>query len=647
MTIRTNHDHGQHYRPRMACLKKVDALVVEMQDPKNGVKFQEQKLVITTIPHAMTGQDIHAWIVKRLKVTPEEAGAFGTMLVAYGYIYPLQNHKKLVLKGDSSLYRFQTPYFWPAQKWPMDDTNYAIYLAKRNIRKKGVLETYEQEHYNHLHKWMNHKWDFIVLQAKEQHKAGKERKKPDRVVFDCQERAYWIVHKPPPRTFSAMDYGLDRHIDPNEEEKKSIEHYRRIIIFVQQYIMRSRTKSTVSLGALVKFVTTYKTHDPFLAPCLPSNPWLTDDSTYWELNMPNAEIPTQMRVEHWTFSFYELLNDPRGRADFWKFLKKEFSGENLAFWEAAEEMKWGTADSMKEKAESIYKTFLAPGAPRWINIDQKTMAITVKGLDHPHRYVLDAAQTHIFMLMKKDTYGRYLKSPVFKDTQKKALNPEAHNFSDAQLEQNARNRRPGIHPIILWQQAEEEKAKIAAATKQAQVSHLALCSVHWQTALNRVHLSSSPARCSSSSSFSAATDAPPTPRRDRRGNGGPAPTPPPPERGDVGLSEALGAAGEASGPCGEFRKPTHRRRMTLALHPSPSPKCAPPQPACTHADAEGGQRSTRPRPRTIALFFPNEEDDAHERLQRLLEERREAARVTMQEVVCPWESANTQSYFPR
>lgn len=29
------------------------------------------------------------------------------MLVAYGYIYPLQNHKKLVMCNDSSLYRFQ------------------------------------------------------------------------------------------------------------------------------------------------------------------------------------------------------------------------------------------------------------------------------------------------------------------------------------------------------------------------------------------------------------------------------------------------------------------------------------------------------------------------------------------------------------
>ena len=53
---------------------------------------------------------------------------------------------------------------------------------------------------------------------------------------------------------------------------------------------------------------------------------------------------------------------------------------------------------------SLVRTFLARGAPRWINIDGKTMEVTVKGLKHPHRYVLDAAQTHIFMLMKKVSF---------------------------------------------------------------------------------------------------------------------------------------------------------------------------------------------------------------------------------------------------
>ncbi|CAI5682448.1 regulator of G-protein signaling 9a [Oreochromis niloticus] len=470
MTIRTARpNRAQHFQPRLYCLKKLESILLEMQDPKIGVKGTEQKLNISTIPHVIAGNDIIAWISNKMKTSTEEAQAFGTMLVAYGYIYPLQNHKKLVMCNDSSLYRFQTPYFWPTQKWVPDDSDYAIYLAKRNIRKKGMLEPYEQAHYNHLHEWLNHKWDFIVMQATEQYKAGKERKKPDRVVFDCQERAYWMVNRPPRCAHSAMDCGPDRLIDPNTDEKTTFDIHRRKNMFYQQAIMRSKVKSSVSLGALVKYITTYKNHDPFLASCLPSNPWQTDHDAYWTLNMRRVEVPTKMRVERWSFSLFELLSDLRGRDDFKIFLKKEFSGENLAFWEAAEELKWGTASSMSTKAETIFKTFLAPGAPRWINIDGRTMGLTVKGLEHPHRYVLEAAQTHVFMLMKKDTFFRYLKSPTYKDIQKKALNPEQHNFSPANLEQNALNRSPGIHPIILWQQEEEEKAKVAAASAPVDV----------------------------------------------------------------------------------------------------------------------------------------------------------------------------------
>uniref|UniRef100_A0AAQ6A5X4 Regulator of G protein signaling 9b n=1 Tax=Amphiprion ocellaris TaxID=80972 RepID=A0AAQ6A5X4_AMPOC len=431
-------------------LLQAEKVLLEMQDPRTGVKSQPQRLVITTIPHAITGEDIIAWLAGRFQIDTQEARSFGSMLVALGYIYPLQDHKRLVIKPDASLYRFQTPYFWPTQQWPVEDTDYGETEAARSTWQKetyGRKESWSvifrpQEQYNRLHKWMNHKWDFIVMQAKEQYRAAKERKKPDRVVFECQERAYWVVHRPPPGTVSAMDYGLERRIDPNADEV---------------------TVNCVSVGCrLVKYCTTYYSHDPFLSKCLPSNPWLTDDVTFWTLNRLNAEVPSKMRVERWTFSFGELLSDPRGRDDFRLFLKKEFSSENLAFWESCEDLKWGTAATMRGKAEQIYKTFLARGAPRWINIDGKTMEITVSGLRHPHRYVLDAAQTHIYMLMKKDKYGRYIKSPVFKDTMKKAICPEEHKFSDAQLEQNAKNRRPSLSPIILRQQELEQRARMAA-----------------------------------------------------------------------------------------------------------------------------------------------------------------------------------------
>uniref|UniRef100_A0A8C1DQQ5 Regulator of G protein signaling 9b n=1 Tax=Cyprinus carpio carpio TaxID=630221 RepID=A0A8C1DQQ5_CYPCA len=536
------------------CTQAVENVVLEMQDPKTGVKSQTQRLVITTIPHAITGEDIVAWIANRFKIDATEARAMGTMMVAFGYIYPLQDHKRLMLKPDTSLYRFQTPYFWPAQQWPVEDTDYAIYLAKRNIRKKGMLELYEQEQYNNLYKWMNHKWDFIVMQAKEQYRAGKERKKPDRVVFDCQERAYWVVHRPPPGTVSAMDYGHDRMVDPNMEEVKVC------IMFTQQCIMRPRVKSSVSIGALVKYTTTYKEHDPFLHACLPSNPWLTDDVTYWTLNMPNVEIPTKMRVERWTFSFGELLMDPRGRADFRLFLKKEFSGENLAFWEACEDLKWGAAETMKEKAQQIYKTFLARGAPRWINIDGKTMDITVKGLAHPHRYVLDAAQTHIYMLMKKV-------SDLIPQSSRKLKRSETQ-----------------LDPIILRQQEEEQKAKLAASGPvditqlcrfTAPVPHLAvytgICEAQSTASPGFMTLPNS-AACPSP--ISVAIDSTPASERRFDGNGGPS-------------SSHFPSIAEASVSEEENQPPAPKSRMALSLSrllrrgcnapsvfASLSPKCA-------------------------------------------------------------------------
>uniref|UniRef100_A0A8C3AXH6 Regulator of G protein signaling 9b n=1 Tax=Cyclopterus lumpus TaxID=8103 RepID=A0A8C3AXH6_CYCLU len=430
-------------QPRAYCLSRMTSKH-KMQDPKTGVKSQPQRLVITTIPHAITGEDIIAWLADRFQVDTQEARNFVSMLVALGYIYPLQDHRRLVIKPDASLYRFQTPYFWPTQQWPVEDTDYAIYLAKRNIRKRGILELHEQEHYNRLHKWMNHKWDFVVMQAKEQYRAAKERKKPDRVVFECQERAYWVVHRPPVRTHTHTHTHTHRQTHTHTHRHTHT---------------HARTRAD-SYQTLVKYCSTYKSHDPFLSNCLPSNPWLTDDATYWSLNMPSVEIPTKMRVERWTFSFAELLSDPRGRDDFRLFLKKEFSGENLAFWEGCEDLKWGEAATMREKAEHIYKTFLARGAPRWINIDGKTMEVTVKGLKHPHRYVLDPAQTHIYMLMKKDSYGRYQKSPVFKDTVKKAICPEEHRY---------RHRRPSLSPIILRQMEQEQRAKMAANVDITQV----------------------------------------------------------------------------------------------------------------------------------------------------------------------------------
>ncbi|XP_003786230.1 regulator of G-protein signaling 9 isoform X1 [Otolemur garnettii] len=463
MTIR---HQGQQYRPRMAFLQKIETLVKDMQNPETGVRMQNQRVLVTSVPHAMTGSDVLQWIVQRLWISSVEAQNLGNFIVKYGYIYPLQDPKNLILKPDNSLYRFQTPYFWPTQQWPAEDTDYAIYLAKRNIKKKGILEDYEKENYDFLNKKMNYKWDFVIMQAKEQYKAGKERNKADRYALDCQEKAYWLVHRCPPGMHDVLDYGLDRVTDPNEvkvNQKETITAVKKEIMYYQQALMRSTVKSSVSLGGIVKYSEQFLSNDAIMSGCLPSNPWITDDTQFWDLNAKLVEIPTKMRVERWAFNFSELIRDPKGRQSFQYFLKKEFSGENLGFWEACEDLKYGDQSKVKEKAEEIYKLFLAPGARRWINIDGKTMDITVKGLRHPHRYVLDAAQTHIYMLMKKDSYARYLKSPIYKEMLAKAVEPQETKKS-ASLPFMRRHLRSSPSPVILRQLEEEAKAREAANT---------------------------------------------------------------------------------------------------------------------------------------------------------------------------------------
>eukprot|EP00071_Canis_lupus_P007804 XP_005624331.1 regulator of G-protein signaling 9 isoform X1 [Canis lupus familiaris] len=464
MTIR---HQGQQYRPRMAFLQKIEALVKDMQNPETGVRMQNQKVLVTSVPHAMTGSDVLQWISQRLWISNLEAQNLGNFIVKYGYIYPLQDPRNLVLKPDNSLYRFQTPYFWPTQQWPAEDTDYAIYLAKRNIKKKGILEEYEKENYNFLNKKINYKWDFVIMQAKEQYRTGKERNKADRYALDCQEKAYWLVHRCPPGMNNVLDYGLDRVTNPNEvqvNQKQTITAVRKEIMYYQQALMRSTVKSSVSLGGIVKYSEQFLSNDAIMSGCLPSNPWITDDTQFWDLNAKLVEVPTKMRVERWAFNFSELIRDPKGRQSFQYFLKKEFSGENLGFWEACEDLKYGDQSKVKEKAEEISKLFLAPGARRWINIDGKTMDITVKGLRHPHRYVLDAAQTHIYMLMKKDSYARYLKSPIYKEMLAKAIEPQGTTKRSSGLPFMRRHLRSSPSPVILRQLEEEAKAREAANT---------------------------------------------------------------------------------------------------------------------------------------------------------------------------------------
>uniref|UniRef100_G3RWV8 Regulator of G-protein signaling 12 n=1 Tax=Gorilla gorilla gorilla TaxID=9595 RepID=G3RWV8_GORGO len=139
----------------------------------------------------------------------------------------------------------------------------------------------------------------------------------------------------------------------------------------------------------------------------------------------NASLPSvqscrrlrERRVASWAVSFERLLQDPVGVRYFSDFLRKEFSEENILFWQACEYFNHVPAHDKKElsyRAREIFSKFLCSKATTPVNIDsQAQLADDV--LRAPHPDMFKEQQLQIFNLMKFDSYTRFLKSPLYQE----------------------------------------------------------------------------------------------------------------------------------------------------------------------------------------------------------------------------------------
>ncbi|KAJ8913836.1 hypothetical protein NQ315_003745 [Exocentrus adspersus] len=269
----------------------MEGLVREMQDTEHGgVPVRSQKLFLTSIPAAFMGYDLIEWLMERLGIEESEALNIANQLCQFGYFFPISDSKNLVVKDDSSLYRFQSPYYWPWQNRPPDNVEYAIYLAKRTLRNKQRhgLEDYELETLSNLKKNLANKWDFITSQAEEQVKLSKGLKKADKLISDSQERAYWRVHRPPPGMVSSLEPCPvpTRSWNGCRTRKRTIEDCRREVELLRNSLSRTRVKVSQALESMVQHVEIYMEYDPLITPTQPSNPWVSEDLAYWQLNSP-------------------------------------------------------------------------------------------------------------------------------------------------------------------------------------------------------------------------------------------------------------------------------------------------------------------------------------------------------------------------
>ncbi|XP_004685514.2 PREDICTED: regulator of G-protein signaling 18 [Condylura cristata] len=118
----------------------------------------------------------------------------------------------------------------------------------------------------------------------------------------------------------------------------------------------------------------------------------------------------------WGESFDKLLAHKDGLETFTRFLKTEFSEENIEFWIACEDFKKiKDPNQILLKAKAIYEKFIQSDAPQEVNLDFHTKEVISKSITQPNLHSFDAAQSRVYQLMEQDSYTRFLKSDIYLD----------------------------------------------------------------------------------------------------------------------------------------------------------------------------------------------------------------------------------------
>ncbi|XP_072371813.1 regulator of G-protein signaling 12b isoform X2 [Scyliorhinus torazame] len=139
----------------------------------------------------------------------------------------------------------------------------------------------------------------------------------------------------------------------------------------------------------------------------------------------NASLPSvqscrkhaERQVASWAVCFERLLQDSVGIRYFSEFLKKEFSEENILFWQNCEYFSQISQHDKKQllyRAREIYSNYLSNKAVTPVNIDsQAQLADAI--INAPHPDMFKEQQLQIFNLMKFDSYTRFLKSTLYQE----------------------------------------------------------------------------------------------------------------------------------------------------------------------------------------------------------------------------------------
>nr|XP_039269484.1 uncharacterized protein LOC120344360 isoform X1 [Styela clava]XP_039269485.1 uncharacterized protein LOC120344360 isoform X2 [Styela clava] len=106
-------------------------------------------------------------------------------------------------------------------------------------------------------------------------------------------------------------------------------------------------------------------------------------------------------------TFDIVLNNQELLNEFRSFLKKEFSDENLDFWQECECYKAEKMERQPKIAHKLYIKYLKPMSPREVNVDGKIREEISRRILNADKETFFPAQNQIYKLMQNDSFPRF------------------------------------------------------------------------------------------------------------------------------------------------------------------------------------------------------------------------------------------------
>ena len=69
---------------------------------------------------------------------------------------------------------------------------------------------------------------------------------------------------------------------------------------------------------------------------------------------------------------------------------------------------------VEEKARLIYEDYISILSPKEVSLDSRVREVINRNMVDPSPYTFDEAQLQIYTLMHRDSYPRFLNSPIYK-----------------------------------------------------------------------------------------------------------------------------------------------------------------------------------------------------------------------------------------